>query len=60
MSGFTVSGYVEVKSIAGLVAYFKDKGVLIKEDNKLIINKRLFIPKSEQEVELTFKFKLID
>ena len=47
-------------NIDNYIKYFKDKGVLVKEDNKLVINKRLFIPKNEKEVELTFKFKLID
>ena len=46
-------------NIDNYIKYFKDKGVLVKEDGKLQINRRIFIPKDEQEVELIFKFKLI-
>jgi len=53
-------GFKTYSNIDNYIKYFKDKGVLVKEDNKLVINKRLFIPKNEKEVELTFKFKLID
>ena len=52
MSGFTVSGYVEVKSIAGLVAYFKDKGVAHNRSYSRVINELVeymveYIPECE-------------
>jgi len=54
-------GFKTYSNIDNYIKYFKDKGVLIKEDDgKLKINRRIFIPKSEQEIELTFKFKLIN
>tara|TARA_R110002012_G_scaffold52969_2_gene136138 strand:- start:3653 stop:4009 length:357 start_codon:yes stop_codon:yes gene_type:complete len=52
-------GFKTYSNIDNYIKYFKDKGVLVKEDGKLQINRRIFIPKDEQEVELIFKFKLI-
>jgi hypothetical protein len=53
-------GFKTYSNIDNYIKYFKDKGVLIKEEGKLKINRRIFIPKNEKEVELTFKFKLIN
>ena len=52
-------GFKNYSNIDNYIKYFKNKGVLISDDNKkLMINRRIFIPKDEQDVELTFKFKL--
>ena len=53
-------GFKTYSNVDNYIKYFKDKGVLISDGGKLKINRRIFIPKGEQEVELTFKFKLIN
>tara|TARA_Y100000401_G_C8323389_1_gene226771 strand:- start:696 stop:1055 length:360 start_codon:yes stop_codon:yes gene_type:complete len=53
-------GFKTYSNIDNYIKFFKNKGVLIKEGDKLKINRRIFIPKTEKEVELTFKFKLTD
>ena len=53
-------GFKSYSNIDNNIKYFKNKGVLVSENGKLIINRRIFIPKDEQDVELTFKFKLTD
>ena len=51
-------GFKTYSNVDNYIKYFKDKGVLIKEDGILKINRRIFIPKDEEEIELIFKFKL--
>ena len=53
-------GFKTYSNIDNYIKFFKNKGVLIKEGDKFKINRRIFIPKTEKEVELTFKFKLTD
>ena len=53
-------GFKSYSNIDNYIKYFKNKGVLVSDKGKLIINRRIFIPKDEQNVELTFKFKLTD
>ena len=40
----------------------KQKGVLLKDEDtgKLIINKRIEVPKDTKDIELVFKFELED
>ena len=44
------------------IKYMKQKGVLLRDEDtgKLIINKRIEIPKDTKDIELVFKFELED